>query len=148
MTELLKLKLEELIFDIAVAECIAIEQSYKDVEAEQSEPAENPVKHWQKKRNSSWTTFFPIFGGSLARTHGSHGSLARSLSSPKVYEGVWKYMKVYEGICGGMKVFEAAWKYMKGYEGLWRSMKVYGDMLRYMKGYEGIWRSMKVYQGI
>ena len=33
MSELLKLKLEELTFDIAVARCIAIEQSYKDVEA-------------------------------------------------------------------------------------------------------------------
>ncbi|XP_068671209.1 uncharacterized protein [Montipora foliosa] len=32
MSELLKLKLEELTFDIAVAKCIAIEQSYKDVE--------------------------------------------------------------------------------------------------------------------
>ena len=42
MTKLLKLKLEELTFDIAVAKCIAIEQSYKDVEAEQSEPAETP----------------------------------------------------------------------------------------------------------
>ena len=33
MSELLKLKLEELTFDIAVAKSIAIEQSYKDVEA-------------------------------------------------------------------------------------------------------------------
>ena len=33
MSELLKLKLKELTFDIAVAKCIAIEQSYKDVEA-------------------------------------------------------------------------------------------------------------------
>ena len=33
MSELLKFKLEELTFDIAVAKCIAIEQSYKDVEA-------------------------------------------------------------------------------------------------------------------
>ena len=33
MSELLKLKLEELTFDIAVAKCIAIEQSYKNVEA-------------------------------------------------------------------------------------------------------------------
>ena len=49
MTELLKLKLEELTFDIAVAKCIAIEQSYKDVEAEQSEPAENPVKTLVRK---------------------------------------------------------------------------------------------------
>jgi len=32
MSELLKLKLEELAFDIAVAKCIAIEQSYKDGE--------------------------------------------------------------------------------------------------------------------
>ena len=32
MSELLKFKLEELTFDIAVAKCIAIEQSYKDVE--------------------------------------------------------------------------------------------------------------------
>ena len=33
MSELMNLKLEKLTFDIAVAECIAIEQSYKDVEA-------------------------------------------------------------------------------------------------------------------
>ena len=33
MSELLKLQLEELTFDIAVAKCIAIEQSYKEVEA-------------------------------------------------------------------------------------------------------------------
>ena len=33
MSELLNLKLEELTFDIAVAKCIAIEQSYKDVKA-------------------------------------------------------------------------------------------------------------------
>ena len=33
MSEVLKLKLEELTFDIAVAKCIAIEQSCKDVEA-------------------------------------------------------------------------------------------------------------------
>ena len=33
MSELFKLKVEELTFDIAVAKCIAIEQSYKDVEA-------------------------------------------------------------------------------------------------------------------
>ena len=33
MSELSKLKLEELTFDIAVAKCIAIAQSYKDVEA-------------------------------------------------------------------------------------------------------------------
>ena len=35
MSELLKLKLEELIFDVDVTKCIAIEQSYKDVEAPQ-----------------------------------------------------------------------------------------------------------------
>ena len=33
MSELLNLKLEELTFDITVAKCIAIEQSYKDVKA-------------------------------------------------------------------------------------------------------------------
>ena len=33
MSELLKLQLEELTFDVAVAKCITIEQSYKDVEA-------------------------------------------------------------------------------------------------------------------
>ena len=33
MSEFLKLKLEQLTFDVAVAKCIAIEQSYKDVEA-------------------------------------------------------------------------------------------------------------------
>ena len=49
MTELLKLKLEELTFNIAVAKCIAIEQSYKDVEVEQSEPAENPIKTLARK---------------------------------------------------------------------------------------------------
>ena len=43
MSELLKLKLEELTFDIAVAKCIAIEQSYKDVEAFQEGKEPNPV---------------------------------------------------------------------------------------------------------
>ena len=43
MSELLKLKLEELTFDIAVAKCIAIEQSYKDVEAPQGGKEANPV---------------------------------------------------------------------------------------------------------
>ena len=33
MSELLKLKLKELTFDIGVAKCIANEQSYKHVEA-------------------------------------------------------------------------------------------------------------------
>ena len=49
ITELLKLKLEELTFDIAVAKCIAKEQPYKDVEAEQSEQAENPIKTLARK---------------------------------------------------------------------------------------------------
>ena len=43
MSELLKLKLEELTFDIAVAKCITIEQSYKDVEALQGGKESNPV---------------------------------------------------------------------------------------------------------
>ena len=43
MSELLKLKLEELTFDIAVAKCIAIEQSYKDVEALHGGKESNPV---------------------------------------------------------------------------------------------------------
>ena len=43
MSELLKLKHEELTFDIAVAKCIAIEQSYKDVEALQAGKESNPV---------------------------------------------------------------------------------------------------------
>ena len=43
MSELLKLKLEELTFDIAVAKCIAIEQSYKDVAALQGGKEPNPV---------------------------------------------------------------------------------------------------------
>ena len=59
MSELLKLKLEELTFDIAVAKCIAIEQSYKDVEALQGSKESNPVdllsksKHG-KKPKPSW----------------------------------------------------------------------------------------------
>ena len=43
MSELLKLKLEELTFDIAVAKCIAIEQSYKDVGALQGGKEPNSV---------------------------------------------------------------------------------------------------------
>ena len=61
MTELLKLKLEELRFDIAVAKCIAIEQSYKDVEAMQGGKESNPVN----KLDFWWLT-----------------PMARSLSSP------------------------------------------------------------------
>ena len=41
--ELLKLKFEELTFDITVAKCITIEQSYKDVEALQGGKESNPV---------------------------------------------------------------------------------------------------------
>ena len=50
MSELLKLKLEELTFDIAVAKCIAIEQSYKDVEALQGGKESNPVDLLSKSR--------------------------------------------------------------------------------------------------
>lgn len=43
MSELLNLELEELTFDIAVAKCIAIEQSWKDVKALQGGKEPNPV---------------------------------------------------------------------------------------------------------
>ena len=43
MSELLKLKFEELTFDIAAAKFIAIEQSYKDVEGLQGGKESNPV---------------------------------------------------------------------------------------------------------
>ena len=43
VSELLKLKLEELTFDIVVAKCIAIEQSYKDVEALQGRKESDQV---------------------------------------------------------------------------------------------------------
>ena len=43
MSALLKLKLKELTFDIAVAKCIAIEQSYKDVKALQGGNEPNSV---------------------------------------------------------------------------------------------------------
>ena len=52
MSELLKLKIEELTFDIAVAKCIAIEQSYKDVEALQGGKESNPVDLLSKSRPS------------------------------------------------------------------------------------------------
>ena len=52
MSELLKLKLEELTFDIAVARCIAIEQSYTDVEALQGGKESNPVDLLSKSRPS------------------------------------------------------------------------------------------------
>ena len=50
MSELLKLKLEELTSDIAVAKCIAIEQSYKDVKALQGGKESNPVDLLSKSR--------------------------------------------------------------------------------------------------
>ena len=50
MSELLKLKLEELTFDIAVARWIAIEQSYKYVEALQGSKESNPVDMLSKSR--------------------------------------------------------------------------------------------------
>ena len=50
MLELLKFKLEELAFDIAIARCIAIEQSYKDVEALQGSKESNPVDLLSKSR--------------------------------------------------------------------------------------------------
>ena len=50
MSELLKLKLEELTFDIAVTKCIAIEQSYKDVEALQGGKESKPVDLLSKSK--------------------------------------------------------------------------------------------------
>ena len=52
MPELLKPKLEELTFDIAVAKCIGIEQSYKDVEALQGGKESNPVDLLSKSRRN------------------------------------------------------------------------------------------------
>ena len=57
MSEFLKLKLEQLTFDVAVAKCIAIEQSYKDVEALGGEGGggskeSNPVDMLAKSRPS------------------------------------------------------------------------------------------------
>ena len=44
MSELLKLKLEKLAFDIAVAKYIASEQSYKDVEALQGVKSQDQAR--------------------------------------------------------------------------------------------------------
>ena len=44
MSELLKLKLEKLAFDIAVAKYIASEQSYKDVEAVQGVKSQDQAR--------------------------------------------------------------------------------------------------------
>ena len=52
MSELLKLKLEELTYDIAAAKCIAIEQSLKDVEALRGGEESNPVDLLSKSRSS------------------------------------------------------------------------------------------------
>ena len=52
MSELLNLKLEELTFDITVAKCIAIEQSYKDVKALYGGKEPNPVDLLAKSRPS------------------------------------------------------------------------------------------------
>ena len=52
MSELLKLKIEELTFDIAVAKCIAIEQSCQDVEVLQGGKESNPVDLLSKSRPS------------------------------------------------------------------------------------------------
>ena len=55
MSELLKLKLEELTFDIAVANCIAIERSYNDVEALQGGKESNPCRFFIKSRPTKKT---------------------------------------------------------------------------------------------
>ena len=52
MSELLKLKLEELTYDIAAAKCIAIEQSLKDVEVLRGGGESNPVDLLSKSRSS------------------------------------------------------------------------------------------------
>ena len=52
MSELLKLKLEELTYDIAVEKCIAIKESYKAVEALQGGKESNPVDLLFKSRSS------------------------------------------------------------------------------------------------
>ena len=66
MSELLKLKLEELTFDVAVTKCSAIEQSYKDVEAlQRGMEVQNPVnvlsrsKQRPRRANSAQTKATP-----------------------------------------------------------------------------------------
>ena len=52
MSELLKLKLEELTYDIAAAKCIASEQPLRDVEALGGGEESNPVDLLSKSRSS------------------------------------------------------------------------------------------------
>ena len=80
MSELLKLKLEELTFDIAAAKCIAIEQSYKDVEALQGGKESNSVDLLSKSRQKAATIVWEIMITKVARTKGKNvtGHIART----------------------------------------------------------------------
>ena len=84
MSELLKLKLEKLAFDIAVAKYIASEQSYKDVEALQGGKESNPVYLLSESRPSKK----PKFSESLHKRV-PHPLKSRAI---KVPTAVWEIM--------------------------------------------------------
>ena len=87
MSELLKLKLKELTFDIAVAKCIAIEQSYKDVEALQGGKESNPVDLLSKSRPSKKRNLRKKLSLQIKRV--SHPLKSRVI---KVATAVWEIM--------------------------------------------------------
>ena len=93
MSELLKLKLGELTFDIAVAKCIAIEQPYKDVEALQGVGGGGGKSQTQ-------SICYPSQGQTRSLNLGRKLSLQRKSSHPiksllsKVATAVWAIMTV------------------------------------------------------
>ena len=84
----MKLKLEELTFDIALAKCIAIEQSYTDVEA------------LQGGKSQTQLICYPSQGQTRSLNLGEKLSLQRKSSHPiksllsKVASAVWAIMTV------------------------------------------------------
>ena len=97
MSELLKLKLEELTFDIAVAKCIAIEQSYKDVEALQGGKEPDPVDLLESDSVDLLSQSRPVIrslnlGEKLSLQRKSFHSIKSLLS--KVATAVWAIMTV------------------------------------------------------
>ena len=88
MSELLKLKLEELTFDIGAVKCIAIEQSYKHVEALQGGKESDPVDLLSQSRPTRSLNL----GGKLSLRRKSSHPIKSLLS--KVATAVWAIMTV------------------------------------------------------
>ena len=57
-------------------------------------------------------------------------------------------MKIYENLWKSMKIYENQLKLMKIYENLWKSMKIHENPCKSIKIYENLWKSMKIHKNL